>query len=117
MAASRILLNGSTNGKGVLIAATATAGTTIHTAITGTTQMDRLFIGFSNLHTSAVTLTIEWGGVTDPDNLLVKAYSMAAASSVEWLVWDAPIQNSLIVAAFASVANKIIATGYGLRGP
>ena len=37
---SKIPLSGSTNGKGILVAATATLGTTIHTAGSGTTNFD-----------------------------------------------------------------------------
>jgi hypothetical protein len=37
---SKIPLSGSTNGKGILVAATATLETTIHTAGSGTTNFD-----------------------------------------------------------------------------
>ncbi len=38
---SKVLLSGSTNGKQIKVAATATPGTTIHTAVTGTTSIRR----------------------------------------------------------------------------
>ena len=39
---SKQLLSGGTNGKNIKVAATATAGTTIHTAVAGTTDIDEI---------------------------------------------------------------------------
>ena len=59
-------LSGSTDGLGILIAATATAGTLVHTAVAGTTAgtFDRITLFAYNGHTAAVVLTVEFGGVT-----------------------------------------------------
>ena len=59
---SRVLLSGSTNGKPIPVAATATPGTTIHTAVSGTSSFDEVYAWASNVTGSAATLTIEWGG-------------------------------------------------------
>ena len=39
---TKTLLSGSTNGKAILVAATATPGTTIHTAVAGTSSLDEM---------------------------------------------------------------------------
>jgi len=110
MASTYKLLSGSTNGKPIKVVAIATLGTTIHTAVSGTTSVDILRLVAHNSSASDVTLTIEFGGATDPDDLIVKDVTIAANSSVPVVV-NAPIQNSLVVTAFASVANVVTITG------
>lgn len=107
---SKVKLSGSTDGKGVKITATATAGTTAHTA--HATALDEIYCWLSNLHTVDVTVTIEWGGVTDPDDLLVKTLTLPANSGPILVVPGLILTNSKVFAIFASVASKIIATGY-----
>jgi hypothetical protein len=41
---SKELLSGSTNGKAIKVAETATAGTTIHTAVSGTASFDEVWL-------------------------------------------------------------------------
>ena len=108
---TRNKLSGSSNGKSVKIVATATAGTTIHTAVSGTSSWEEVYVWFTNTDSSARTLTIEYGGVTDPDNLIVKAYSLPANSPPIPILTGQILQNSLVIAAFASAANVVLATG------
>ncbi len=109
---SRQLLSGSTNGKSIKVVATATAGTTIHTAVTGTTAFDEIYAWVTNTDTVAHTLTIEYGGVTDPDNLIVKAVSIPASSPPIPILTGQVLQNGLVVGAFADTANKLLITGF-----
>ena len=110
-----LLLSGSTNGQPIKVAATSTPGTTVHTAITGTTMMDHIHLWATNTDTSARTLTIEFGGVTDPDNLITKAYSIPLSSKPIKILDGQPLNNAKVLSAFASSANKIVLTGYALR--
>ena len=64
---SKELLSGSTQGKGILVAATATAGTTIHTAVAGTTDIDEIWLYGVNTHSADLKLTLEWGEATEPN--------------------------------------------------
>ena len=109
---SRQLLSGSTNGKSIKVAATATAGTTIHTAIAGTTAFDEIYLWVTNTDTAAINLTLEWGGVADPDNLVCKTLSIPALSGPIPVIQGLVLQNALVVGAFASSANKLLITGY-----
>lgn len=109
---SRVLLSGSTNGKPIKIVPTATAGTTIHTAVSGTSSYDEVYVWFTNTSSSAVDLTIEYGGVTDPDCLIVKTYSLPAKSPPIPILTGQVLQNGLVIGAFASAANVVLATGY-----
>ena len=67
---SKEILSASTNGRGIKVAATSTAGTLIHTATTGgsNTDIDEVFIYASNPTSSQRLLTIEFGGATVPDD-------------------------------------------------
>jgi hypothetical protein len=109
---TKVKLSGSTDGMGVLIAATATPGTTIHTA--DATAQDEMFIFISNLHTADVTLTIEFGGATDPDNLLTKLMVIPANSPPIPIVTGQILTNSKVVKMFAGAgfASKLVASGF-----
>lgn len=107
---SRVLLSGSTNGKPIPVAATATAGTLLHTAIAS--GFDEVYIWASNVTGSTATLTIEWGGVTDPGDQSVKALSIPANSAPIPIMVGQVINNSLVVRAFSGTASAINITGY-----
>jgi hypothetical protein len=109
---SRVLLSGSTNGKPIKVAATATPGTTIHTAIAGTAAFDEVYLWVTNTDTNPITLTIEWGGTTDPDQLICKTVTIPASSGPTILIPGLNLQNGLVIGAFASVANKLLISGY-----
>ncbi len=107
---SKVLLSGSTNGKQIKVAATSTAGTTIHTATSGSSNLDEIWLYAVNSSASSVKLTIEWGEATAPDGnieVVVPAedgYMLVAPGLL--------LQNSLVVKAFAATANVILINGY-----
>jgi len=105
-------LSGSTNGKAIKIAATATAGTTVHTAVAGTAAYDELYLYLNNTSASAVTYTIEYGGVTDPDCLVGKAVSLPPNSGPILVIPGLLINNTLVVAVFCGTANVVLASGF-----
>lgn len=107
---SKELLSGSTNGKGILVAATATAGTLIHTAVSGTTDLDELWIYAVNSDSSDVALTLEWGEATAPDGNIEQ--TVPAESGLMLLVPGLLLQNGLTLNAFAGTTNVIIIHGY-----
>jgi len=103
-------LSGSTTGRGILVAATATLGTTIHTAVTGTDNFDEIWLWAINNHTADLLLTIEWGGVTSPNDLIVLTVPTQGG-----LIQVAPgllLQNALVATAFAASANLISIHGF-----
>ena len=107
---SKVLLSGSTDGKGIKVAATATAGTTIHTAGSGTSNRDEVWIYAVNSSASSVKLTIEWGEATAPDgNIEVTVLPEAGLVTV---IPGLLLQNSLVCKAFAGTANVIMLHGY-----
>ena len=107
------ILSNSTDGKAIKVAATATAGTTIHTGSTTTTTLDEVWLYAVNSSASAVKLTIEWGEATAPDGNI--ELSVAAESGLVLVVPGLLIKGNataLVVKAFAATANVICIHGY-----
>lgn len=95
-------------GRNLKVTQTATAGDTIHTA--HATAKDEVYLYATNTGTAAVLLTIEWGGVTNPDDLL--KVTIPGQSGDYLVTAGKPLSNSLVVKAFASVANVINISGW-----
>ena len=103
-------LSGSTNGRQIKVAATATAGTTIHTAVAGTSDFDEVWLWCVNSSIVAVKLTVEFGGVSDPDDLIE-----VTVSPEEGLLLVCPglvLQNGLVIGAFAGTADVLLISGF-----
>lgn len=105
-------LSGSTDGKPIKVAATATTGTTIHTAVAGTTAgtFDEIWLYAFNSDTISRILTIEFGGTTAPDQNIV--LTLASKSGLQLVVPGLILQNGLVVTAFADAANVITLSGF-----
>lgn len=105
-------LSGSTDGKPILVAATATAGTTIHTAVAGTTAgtFDEIWLWAYNGNTTNEVLTIEWGGATVPDQNIV--VTLAAQSGLIPITPGLILQNGMVVKAFSTTTNKVTINGF-----
>jgi hypothetical protein len=110
---TKVKLSESTDGRAIRIANTATAGTLIHTGSSTASTYDEIWVYAQNTSASAVKLTIEWGGVTDPDDLIELTVQPEAG-----LVTVAPgllIKGNatpLEVRAFAATANVITIHGF-----
>ena len=108
---TKTLLSGSTNGKAIKVVATATAGTTIHTAVSGTASLDEVWLYAHNSSAATVKLTLEWGEATAPDGNI----EINVGAEGTGLVLVSPgilLQNSLVIKAFAATANVVTLTGY-----
>ena len=111
---SKVKLSGSTNGRGILVAATASAGTTIHATGTSSSILDELWLYAYNSDTAAITLTIEFGGTTAPnDNIKLSIPATSGLTLVvPGLILSGTGAAASTVAAFAGTTNKIVITGY-----
>jgi hypothetical protein len=105
-------LSGSTDGKAIKVVQTATAGDTVHTAVAGTTDgtYDEIWLWAYNGHTAAVTLTIEFGGATVPDQTIVLTIDFK--NGLIPIIPGLILQNGMVVKAFASVANVVTIIGF-----
>lgn len=106
-------LSGSTDGKAIKVSGTGTAGAvTLHTAVSGTTNIDEIYLYAQNNDADGETrtLTIEFGGTSDPDNLIILPIPCKAGlvPICEGLL----LQNAQVVKAFSDEANDIQIYGY-----
>jgi len=108
---SKVLLSGSTDGKAILVSGTATgSANTIHTAGSGTTNRDEIWIYAVNTSATNTKLTIEYGETTSP-NGHIEVTVLAEAGAV-CIVPGFLLQNSLVVKAFAATTNVIASHGF-----
>lgn len=106
-------LSGSTDGRAIKVAATATAGDTIHTGSGTATTYDEVWIYAQNTSASDVKLTLEWGGTTAPDDLI--ELTITAEAGLTLVAPGLLIKGNaspLIVKAFAATTNVITLHGY-----
>lgn len=110
---AKTILSGSTDGKGILVAATASSGTTIHTGSSTAADIHEIWLYAQNTSTAAVKLTIQWGGTTSPNDDLESTIQPESG-----LVLIAPgllIKGNatpLVVRAYAGTASVITIHGY-----
>lgn len=105
-------LSGSTDGRGIKVAATATPGTTIHTGSATAADIHRITLYAVNTDTVSRTLTLEWGGTSAPDDTIT--YTLAASSGLVLVAPGLLIKGNatpLVVKAFASTTNVVIVHG------
>ncbi len=106
---SKLKLSGSTDGKMIAVAATATPGTLIHTAQSGTANFDEVWCYAVDTSAFAVKLTVEYGGVATSDQVEV---TIPAEGGLVLVIPGAVLQNSLVVRAFAATASVLNIVGW-----
>ena len=104
-------LSGSTDGYGIEITQTSTAGNTIHQTVAGTAAgtFHEIWLWAQNNHTADVVLTIEYGDVDHAQNITVTIPSKAGLVPV---VPGLILQNGLYVKAFAATTAVIALLGF-----
>ena len=111
MTYTKTLLSGSTNGKQIKVTGTASGSAdTIHTAVSGTSSLDEIYLYAFNDDTVPILLTILFGGTTEPDNAI--RVSVPAQSGRIMVADGMLLQNGLVVKAFAGTANKVMVDGF-----
>jgi hypothetical protein len=113
---AKTILSGSTDGKGILITSTGpagTAGTVIHTGSTTAAHIHEIWLYAQNTSTSAVKLTVQWGGTTAPNDEIEVTIQPESG-----LVLIAPgllikgNATALVVRAYAGTGSVITIHGY-----
>ena len=110
-------LSSSTDGRGISITTTGSAGTLLHTGSSTAAHYDTINLYATNIDTSAIKLTVQWGGTTEagdwievtipPESGLVKV--------VEGGLIKGNASTALEVRAFAGTTAKIAIFGDVIR--
>lgn len=108
---TKLPLSASVNGKQIIISTTDSASATpIHTAVTGETDWDEIWIYAYNDSTSSISCNILWGGVTEPNDVVRAVLPSRAGRTL--LIDGKLLQNGLTVSAYAQIANWITVDGF-----
>ena len=108
---TKTLLSGSTNGRPILVVATTSPGTAVHTAVSGSSSLDEVWLYAHNSSSASVKLTVEYGGVSAPTDV----FEINVGAEGTGLVLVCPgvlLQNSLLIKAYAASASVVTLTGY-----
>lgn len=105
---SKVKLNGASNGLNNKIAATSSAGDTVHTA--HATALDEVWLYACNTSASDVKLSLEWGATSDDERLT--EVTIEAEAGWVLVIPGLLLTNNLVVKAFAATPNVINVNGY-----
>lgn len=110
---AKLPLSGSSQGKPILIAATASTGTTVHATGTSSTIIDEVWLYCTNNDTISRNITIEFGATGTGNQITA---SIPAKSGLSILVTGLVLTGTGSVAstitAFSNVTNVISISGY-----
>lgn len=110
---SKVLLSGSSQGQPILVAATASPGTSIHSTGTSGTIIDNVTLYAHNTDTTARKLTVEFGGTGAANTIEV---TVPAESGLMLVVPQLPLTGTgaaaKSVAAFCATANVVAISGF-----
>lgn len=107
---TKSIFSQSTAGRGIKVTATGTAGTLIHVPPTGTTDFDEVWIYAVNSDAGPITLTVEWGGTTSPDDII--ELTIQGENGLILTIPGLLTQNSSPIRAFASKENVLLIHGF-----
>lgn len=101
-----VIPSGSTNGEPIAIAATATAGTVLHTATSTSGEIDEVYVWLTNLSAVEVTVKIEPGSVTTTKLVSI---DMPPMSGPILALPGIRFNGGAVIAAFAGTTNVVSA--------
>lgn len=104
----RLNLSGSTDGRPILVAATSTPGTAVHTGVSGSTNSDEVWLWACNTDTSARTLTID---LLDAGTNIF-TLTIPPESGLVLVLPGLSLYGGQALTAYASAANVVILGGY-----
>lgn len=110
----KLILSASTDGKGIKIAATATAGTLVHTWPTNTATYHEVYLYAYNSSTTVnQDVTVEFGDATAPDSNIRTNVTIGSWLNliVPWLLLKGNA-TPLTVKVFSTTTNVTIITWY-----
>ena len=105
---SKVALSGASNGLNNKIAATSSAGDTVHTS--HSTALDEIWLYACNTSGSDVKLSVEWGATSDDERLT--EVTIGAEAGWVLVIPGLLLTSSLVVKAFAATTNVVNVNGY-----
>jgi len=110
---AKTILSGSTDGRGILVAATSSPGTTIHTGSSTSSHLHEIWLYAVNYDTTDRKLTIQWGGTTAGTDDI--EYTVKAENGLYLITPGMLLKGNatpLVVRAYAATGTAIVIHGY-----
>jgi len=111
---AKTILSGSTDGRGILVAAIGSPGTTIHTGPTNTSHLHEIWLYAVNYdNTADRKLTVQWGGTTAGSDDI--EFTVKAENGLYLIAPGLLLKGNatpLIVRAWAATGTAIVLHGY-----
>lgn len=106
--------SGITNGVPLNVTATSSGGAqTFHTAVSGTSSIDEIWLFACNTSSSDVTLTISLGDTSVPvQRVIPKNNALNYADGGIWVLTGVCLNNSKVLKVWAGTTAVINVTGY-----
>lgn len=104
---TKVVPSASTNGKPIKLTQSATAGNMFHTA--HATYLDEVTMYLTNTDTVDRAVTVEFGGVAAPDNLV--KFIVPSGETI-LAIPGVPLTASVPCSAFAAAPNVVNMFGY-----
>lgn len=99
-----------TSGQSILVAATSSPGTIIHSGVNSSTQMEEIWLYAYNGDTASRILTVQTAGVTSVTN---DTKITIPSAQGRFLILDGRLINqNALIRAYGDVTNKITIDGY-----
>ena len=112
----KVPLSARAGGKPIQITGTSLAGATlIHTAITGTSFWDEIWLWVVNVQATAENVTIAWGYDNTDQTLACKTVSVPANSTPILVCPGFVLQNARTLKAYAGTSGYINCLGFVRR--
>lgn len=106
---TKTFLSGSTSGAPIAVASSSDPGTTIHTAVSGSTAFDEVWLWATNVSTTDAILTIVNGTSSTTQNRLVASVT---ATNIQLVLPGIPYNGALRISAFATSVSNVNCFGF-----
>jgi hypothetical protein len=111
---SKQLLTNSSQGQPIIVVATTSTGTTIHSTGTSSSIIDEVWLYATNTSTAAVALTIQYGGTGSVQNAITLTIPAQSGLTlvVPGLILTGTGAASTSIYAYAGTASVVTISGY-----
>lgn len=110
---SKLILTGSNQGRPILVTASGSTGTTIHTTLSSSTTVDEIWIYATNNDSSQRNLTVEYGTTGASSEISVGIPSKSGLSIVlAGTILTGTGSDVSVIRAYSDVSDKISLIGY-----
>lgn len=110
---AKTVFSGSTDGRGILVSATASPGTLIHTGSSTATHLHEVWLYAMNTGAAITKLTVQWGSTSTPqDDIELSIQPESGLTIVAPGLLIKGNATPLVIRAYATTTNLITIHGY-----